>query len=60
MDKNRIKGSVKQATGAVKEKIGSILGDKKIEAEGNALKNEGKLQNAVGGIKDKAREVIEK
>lgn len=52
MDEDRIKGSAKQAGGAIKEGAGKALGDKKLEAEGKATKAEGKVQNAVGGAKD--------
>jgi len=55
MDKDRIKGSAEQAKGSVKEAAGKVLGDKKLEAEGNADKTVGKVQNAVGGLKDAAR-----
>jgi uncharacterized protein YjbJ (UPF0337 family) len=34
MDKDRIKGSVEQATGAVKETVGKVAGDAKFEVEG--------------------------
>ena len=60
MDKDRIEGSLTQATGAVKETVGSLVGDKKMEAEGKADRAEGKVQNAAGGIKDKAREATDK
>jgi uncharacterized protein YjbJ (UPF0337 family) len=52
VDKNRIIGSAKEAKGAVKEVIGKVVGDAKLEAEGNADKTEGKVQNAIGGLKD--------
>ena len=55
MDKDRIKGSAEQAKGAVKETAGKILGDKKLETEGKADKVTGKVQNAVGGLKDTLR-----
>ena len=32
--------------------IGKAVGDAKLEGEGNADKTEGKVQNAVGGLKD--------
>jgi uncharacterized protein YjbJ (UPF0337 family) len=51
VDKNRIIGSAKEAKGAVKEVIGKVVGDAKLEAEGNADKTEGKVQNAIGGLK---------
>jgi uncharacterized protein YjbJ (UPF0337 family) len=55
MDKDRIKGSAEQAKGAVKETVGKILGDKKLETEGKTDKAIGKVQNAIGGLKDAAR-----
>jgi uncharacterized protein YjbJ (UPF0337 family) len=55
MDKDRIKGSAEQAKGAVKESAGKIFGDKKLETEGKTDKAAGKMQNAVGGLKDAMR-----
>jgi uncharacterized protein YjbJ (UPF0337 family) len=55
MDKDRIKGSAEQAKGAVKETAGKIFGDKKLETEGKTDKAAGKVQNAVGGLKDAVR-----
>ena len=55
MDKDRIKGAAQQAKGAVKETAGKLTGDAKLESEGKADKVAGKVQNAVGGIKDTLR-----
>jgi uncharacterized protein YjbJ (UPF0337 family) len=55
MDKDRIEGSAQQAKGKIKEVAGKALGDSKLEAEGKADKTAGKIQNAVGGIKDALR-----
>ena len=55
MDKDRIKGSAEQIKGTVKEAVGKVLGDKKMETEGTADKAAGKVQNAVGGLKDAVR-----
>ena len=52
MDKDRIKGSAKQAKGKVKEVAGKVTGDSKLEGEGKADQVAGKVQNTVGGIKD--------
>ena len=41
--------------GAVKESAGKIFGDKKLETEGKTDKTAGKIQNAVGGLKDAVR-----
>ena len=55
VDKDRIKGSAEQIKGTVKEAVGKVLGDKKLEAEGKTDKIAGKVQNAVGGLKDAVR-----
>jgi uncharacterized protein YjbJ (UPF0337 family) len=55
MDKDRIAGSAKQAKGAVKEVAGKVAGDAKLQSEGKSDKVAGKVQNAVGGIKDAVR-----
>lgn len=52
MDKDRVVGSAKQIKGAVKQGIGKAVGDAKLESEGKADKIKGKVQNAVGGLKD--------
>jgi uncharacterized protein YjbJ (UPF0337 family) len=55
MDKDRIAGAAKQAKGAIKEAAGKALGDSKLTAEGKSDKIEGKIQNAIGGLKDTLR-----
>jgi uncharacterized protein YjbJ (UPF0337 family) len=56
MDKDRVDGAAKQMVGNVKEGLGKITGDAKLEADGKAEKAEGKIQNAVGGAKDAIRD----
>lgn len=60
MDKDRVAGTAKQAKGSLKHVAGSILGDSKMKAEGEAEKAAGKVQNTVGGLKDKLRETAKK
>lgn len=59
MNKDRIEGSAEQAKGKVKETIGKATGDAKLQGEGRADQVAGKTQNAVGGIKDAAKEALE-
>ena len=59
MDKDRVEGAGKNIAGKIKEGVGKITGDTKTEAEGKADQVEGKVQNTMGGIKDKAREVFQ-
>jgi len=58
MNKDRIEGAAKQAKGAIKEAAGKALGDSKLVAEGKSDKVEGKIQNAVGGLKDTVKEAL--
>ena len=54
-DKDRIQGSAEQAKGKVKEVIGKVTCDSKLEGDGQADQLKGKVQNAVGGLKDTLR-----
>ena len=56
MNNDRIEGSAKQATGAIKDATGKVLGDAKLQTEGKSEKLAGKVQNAVGGVKDAAKD----
>jgi uncharacterized protein YjbJ (UPF0337 family) len=60
MDKDRIKGMAQQGKGAIKEAAGKLTGDEKLKAEGAADKAAGKVRNAVGGMKDAARDAVHK
>ena len=51
-DHDRVEGSAKHMGGKVKEAAGDFTGDEKLKAEGKADQVEGKVQNAVGGMKD--------
>ena len=55
MDNDRVKGSAKIVKGKIKQAVGKAVGDAKLESEGKADKIEGKVQNAVGGLKDAIR-----
>jgi uncharacterized protein YjbJ (UPF0337 family) len=52
MDKDRTEGQAKQVTGSIKDAAGKLTGDAKLQAEGKTEKTEGKVQNAIGGLKD--------
>jgi uncharacterized protein YjbJ (UPF0337 family) len=52
MDKDRIAGAAKQIKGSLKETVGKVAGDAKLQSEGKAEKAVGKVQNAIGGLKD--------
>ena len=52
MDKDRVKGSATNVGGKLKEGAGKLIGDEKLKQEGKPDQARGKVQNAVGGIKD--------
>ena len=51
MDKERIKGGLRKATGTVKEKVGQMTGDRDMEDRGTMEKAGGKIQRKVGDVK---------
>ena len=57
MDKDRVEGAAKTVGGKVKEAVGKVIGDQKTVAEGQAEQKVGKVQNAVGGLKDTIRDI---
>ena len=55
-DQDRVEGAAKNLGGKMKEGAGKVTGDEKLKAEGKVDQVEGKVQNAVGGLKDTLRE----
>lgn len=68
MNKDQIKGALKEVAGETQEHVGRLVGNKTLEARGHALEMEGKAQQDVGnakkaiadavkGLSDKTRKV---
>lgn len=55
-DQDRIDGAARNLEGKAKELAGKVTGDEKLKAEGKADQVSGKVQNAVGGLKDSLRD----
>lgn len=55
MDKQRTAGAAQKGRGRIKEGLGKLTGDAKLEAEGKADRTVGAARNAVGGLKDALR-----
>jgi uncharacterized protein YjbJ (UPF0337 family) len=55
MDEQRIKGAVDHAKGAIKDAVGGLTGDTKMQAEGKMDKLEGNVRDKVGQVKDEVR-----
>jgi uncharacterized protein YjbJ (UPF0337 family) len=52
MNKDQVKGTVKDAIGKVQEKAGEVTGSAQQEAKGLIKQAEGKLQKATGDVKE--------
>lgn len=52
MNKDQVKGAVKDAAGKVQRKAGEAMGSNKQQAKGMANQAEGKMQKAAGDMKD--------
>ncbi|HYC74456.1 CsbD family protein [Brevundimonas sp.] len=55
-DHDRVEGAARNMGGKAKEAAGKVTGDEKLKAEGKADQMSGKVQNAVGGMKDSLRD----
>ena len=52
MNKDQVKGRAKEAQGNVKEVAGKVVGNDRLEAEGQIDKATGKVQSAYGDLKN--------
>ena len=60
MDKDRVKGKMKDVGGRIERQAGEWTGNEKMQGEGAAKQVEGKVQNTVGKVKDAARDAKDK
>lgn len=58
VDKDRTAGGAKKVTGRIKEAVGKVTGNKRLEDEGKVEKTGGKIQDKVGQAKDKLRNKV--
>jgi uncharacterized protein YjbJ (UPF0337 family) len=56
MDKDRVKGAVNDAAGRAKRQVGEWTGNTNAQVEGSLQQAKGKVQKAVGTMKDAARD----
>ncbi len=56
MNKDQVKGRVEQAKGTVKEAAGKVIGNKKLETEGQLDKVGGKVQADFGDLKEDVKD----
>lgn len=60
MNKDQMKGSVKDAAGKVQQKTGEIVGSTEQQAKGVAKQVEGKIQKGYGDAKQAAKDANRK
>jgi uncharacterized protein YjbJ (UPF0337 family) len=52
MNRDQVKGAVKEAAGKVQQKTGQLLGSKDQQAKGLKRQMEGHIQKTAGNVKD--------
>jgi uncharacterized protein YjbJ (UPF0337 family) len=58
-NRDEVEGKLDQAKGSVKETVGRVTNDRDLEAEGNADRTGGKVQEGFGTARRKVGETIE-
>ena len=58
MNKNQIKGRVKEVEGMIKEVAGKLVGNEKLEEKGKVQKILGEAQAAVGDVKQDVKDAV--
>ena len=56
---DKITGLANEAKGQIKQNVGKIIGNPKLEAEGAVQKQVGAAQHAVGKAKDAIKKVVD-
>jgi uncharacterized protein YjbJ (UPF0337 family) len=56
VNKNRVNGTIDEAVGVTKRKVGELTGNTSLKVKGVAQQVKGKLENAVGKVQDAADE----
>lgn len=60
MNKDQVKGAIKDAAGKVQEKTGDVIGNPEQQAKGLAKQVEGKVQKQVGNAKEALKDARSK
>ncbi len=56
MNKQQVKGSIKEGAGEVQEQAGKLIGSKEQEKKGHAREQAGKAQTTAGDLREVLRE----
>ena len=60
MNNEHVKGAVEKDEGKIKEAVGHITGDKKLENDGKVDQIKGAVRSAVGDAKDSINEILQR
>ena len=60
MNKDQVKGKLKDVAGRIERQAGEWTGDEKKEVHGTMKQAEGKIQNAWGNVKDAGKKAADK
>jgi len=60
MNKNQVKGRVKEVEGMIKEVAGKLVGNEKLEKKGKVQKIRGEAQAAVGDARQDVKEAMKR
>jgi uncharacterized protein YjbJ (UPF0337 family) len=55
MDREHVKGAAGKVKGVIKDIVGKMTGNKKMQAEGKVDKAKGGVRNVAGDVKDASR-----
>ena len=56
MDKEHVKGAIDKVKGSIKDAVGGLTGDAKLQAEGKMDKAKGAVRTAVADAKDAVKD----
>jgi uncharacterized protein YjbJ (UPF0337 family) len=60
MNKDQVKGKLKEAAGNVQEEAGKMTGSTEHQSKGQAREAEGKVQKKMGDIKEGVKDIVKK
>ncbi len=59
MNNEHVKGAAEKGEGKIKEVVGHVTGDRKLENEGKVDQVKGAVHSAVGDVKDAAKKTFQ-
>ena len=60
MNRDQVKGKLKEAAGSAQEKAGRLTGDRDQQARGQARETAGKVQKKVGDVASGVKRIVKK